>query len=250
MTRPVFHWHSCSQTDRGRTRKINEDAFLDLPQEGLWIVADGMGGHLSGELASNAVINSCRNIKAAGNLSLFTEEVKQRLQETNQFLRTEATRRDAVAIGSTAVALLTSEGQFSCIWAGDSRLYLYRNGALKQLTRDHSLMEEFIREGLIPPDTRSHPTQNIITRSIGGQDELQLDSIIGELCHGDIFLACSDGLSKELTDQEIAAIIKENNLGQSCQKLIESALAHGAHDNVTVVLVQFEGDDKLLTQPG
>ena len=235
-----FGWRSCARSDPGRARATNEDDCLDLARQGLWIVADGMGGYTLGELASNTVVDGCRNIEAPDNLAAYADLVRQRLGLANQFLRKEAAHRDVQAIGSTVVALMLSEGRFCCLWAGDSRLYRYRDGAFEQLTRDHSLIEELMRAGVVPAGTTRHPAEGIITRSVGGDSELELDSITGELRYGDVFLLCSDGLYKELEDSAIASLMRDAIAGQTCDRLIDQALERGARDNVTVVVVAVE----------
>jgi len=233
-------WHACSRSDAGSARSTNEDSCLDLSQEGLWMVADGMGGYLLGELASGKVIDSCRAIRAPDSLAQYSEQVGQRLQAVNRFLREEAIRRDVQTIGSTVVALMVSEGRFCCLWAGDSRLYRYRDDTLEQLTSAHSLIGELIAAGVLPPGTTRHPAEGVITRSVGGDTELRLDSVTGELQSGDVFLLCSDGLYKELQDQEIADVMKQGGPETSCDHLIDMAVARGARDNVTVLLVFVE----------
>jgi len=230
-------WHSCSRSDAGCTRRANEDNCLDLPGDGLWVVADGMGGYLLGEFASHTVVDSCRVIRAPESLAQYSEQVSQKLQAANLFLREEAVRRDIQTIGSTVVALMFSEGHFCCLWAGDSRLYRYRGDTFEQLTRDHSLMDELIAAGVLPSGTTRHPAEGVITRSVGGDNELRLDNITGELRPGDIFILCSDGLYKELDDQEIAEIIKQGDPQASCDRLMDQALTRGARDNVTVMMV-------------
>lgn len=235
-----FRWHSCARSDPGRARAANEDNCLDLAHEGLWMVADGMGGYLLGELASSTVVDSCRSLAAPGSLAEYSDLVSQRLGMANRFLREEAVRRGVQTIGSTVVALLVADGSFCCLWSGDSRLYRYRDDVLEQLTRDHSLIEELIRAGVVPAGTTRHPAEGLITRSVGGDSELQLDHITGELRHGDTFLLCSDGLYKELEDSTLASIMRDAEPGQTCDRLIDQALARGARDNVTVLVVSVE----------
>jgi len=235
-----FRWHSCGRSDPGSARGENEDSCLDLAQQALWVVADGMGGYLQGELASKTIVELCHSIEAPDNLTQFSGLVSQRLKEANLSLREEAVRRDVKTIGSTVVALMLAEGSFCCLWAGDSRLYRYRNDALEQLTRDHSLIEDLIGAGVLPAGTTRHPSANIITRSVGGEDELQLESITGKLRPGDVFLLCSDGLYKELEHSEIAAAMSNAPPALVCDRLIQQTLDRGARDNVTVLVISVE----------
>jgi protein phosphatase len=233
-----LHWSSASRTDIGTVRRLNEDSVLDLPELGLWVVADGMGGHAAGDFASGAIVSELAGIPQPASLGALLGEVRQRLQNVNRRLNDEARTRREQVIGSTVVALLAFGGHGVVVWAGDSRVYRYRRGELIQLTRDHSQVEELVRLGLLTRDgVEGHPAANVITRAIGVADTLDLDSEMFPLAEEDTYLLCSDGLYRELDDSAIKDCLALGDSRQSCDSLIESALARRARDNVSVIVV-------------
>ncbi|MGA7801905.1 MAG: protein phosphatase 2C domain-containing protein [Gammaproteobacteria bacterium] len=239
---PPFRWSSACLTDVGKVRALNEDACLELPQVGVWVVADGMGGHDAGELASGMIVDALRAVPSAPGLSALLDDVEDRLLDVNARLVSEAgLRGGGVTIGSTVVVLLAHHRHCVSLWAGDSRIYCYRDGWLTRLTRDHSQVEEWVEQGrLLREDAESHPAANIITRAVGAADELYLDAEFHDLRHRDRFLLCSDGLYKELSEQEIQDIMPRGNCADVCRALVSLALERGCRDNVTVVVVEFE----------
>jgi protein phosphatase len=233
-----LHWSSASRTDVGMVRKLNEDSVLDLPDLGLWVVADGMGGHSAGDFASGSIVSELAGIPPPASLGALLGEVRQRLQNVNRQLNDEARTRREQVIGSTVVALLAFGGHGVVVWAGDSRVYRYRCGELIQLTRDHSQVEELVRLGFLARDgIEGHPAANVITRAVGVADFLELDSEMFDLTEDDIFLLCSDGLYRELDDDAIKNCLALGDCRQTCDTLIESALARRARDNVSVIVV-------------
>lgn len=248
-----FRWTSASSSHVGLVRTLNEDSCLDRPESGLWAVADGMGGHTLGDFASHLVVDNLGNIEIASRIANVVSKVRQRLQAVNQQLREEAVVRDAGIIGSTVVVLIA--GEYSCgyLWAGDSRLYLFRHGSLQQLTRDHTQLEECrLRGDLPPPDSADYPSRNIITRAVGAMDELDLDEKIMTIDDGDIFLLCSDGLSNEVTESEIRDALLTGNCRQAVETLIEIALKSGGRDNISAVVVRaddLDSTDRTLLNP-
>lgn len=248
-----FRWTSASSSHVGLVRTLNEDSCLDRPESGLWAVADGMGGHTLGDFASHLVVDNLSNIEVASRIAKVVSKVRQRLQAVNQQLRDEAVVRDAGIIGSTVVVLIA--GEFSCgyLWAGDSRLYLFRHGSLQQLTRDHTQLEERrLRGDLPPPDSADYPSRNIITRAVGAMDELDLDEKIMTVDDGDTFLLCSDGLSNEVTESEIRDALLTGNCRQAVETLIEIALKRGGRDNISAVVVRaddLDSTDRTILNP-
>jgi serine/threonine protein phosphatase Stp1 len=154
----------------------------------------------------------------------------------------EAARRGAdTTIGSTVVILLACDSTFACLWSGDSRIYRLRNDELMQLTRDHTPVQELIDAGQLREEyADNHPLANVITRAVGTNPQLMLDVVSGEITTDDLFLLCSDGLSRMVSDREICAILREQPLHKVTDALIAAALARGGRDNVTVVVVSFE----------
>lgn len=234
---------SAAATHVGTVRKLNEDAWLDRPDLGLWAVADGMGGHEAGDYASRAIVHALHDLDPPASAPDFLSAVGDCLAAVNAGLRGTAAERGVSLIGSTVVALLTFDGHFACLWAGDSRLYRLRNGGLEQITKDHSQVQELVDAGVIDADAaEQHPAANVITRAIGAGDVLDLDLRQGRIEQGDVFLLCSDGLFKALPEQDIAAIVASNPIETGAQRLIERALAAQASDNVTVVIVAARED--------
>ncbi len=233
-------WRSSHYTDRGEIRKVNEDAYLDWPEMRLWAVADGMGGHDGGVLASHQIVECLRATEEPRNLSDFIEKVRAQLQEANRILRSMLANTGASdVVGSTVVALLAFGEKCACLWAGDSRAYLFRNGEFLQVTRDHSMVDELVRVGSISPeDAARHPQANVVTRAVGGAEALEVDVVTLNTEPKDLFVLCSDGLTKELSDNEIASILADSTPQLACERLLQKALEHGGKDNVTVVITQ------------
>ncbi len=241
----TLHWSSASASHQGKVRKHNEDAYLDLSERKLWVVADGMGGHAVGDVASRMIVDALNEVPTPKDLEEYINEVSNCLQTVNQQLIDEAGHRHETVIGSTVVTLLAHDNRYACIWAGDSRLYLSRGGTLSQLSRDHSHVEQLIARGLINrSQAKNHPGSNAITRAIGATNKLQLDSKIEQARDGDIYLLCSDGLTNEVSDEEIATELARGNCQRICNNLLESALNHGARDNISIVVIRV--DDPLL----
>ncbi len=234
-----FEYISASLSHVGCVRTLNEDSCLELVDHQLWLVADGMGGHMAGDVASRTVVDYAQVAPFSPIFSLFAEQVENQLIGAHKAL-VDAGKAKGKISGSTVVAFLAHDRQGLVMWAGDSRLYLFRQKRLYQVSRDHSFVEELLAMGGITPEAaRSHPRANVITRAVGAGDELVLDLNIFELQHGDLLLLCSDGLYKELEDSEIAAFMaKSVSPARIVQDLIGTCLERKAQDNVTVVVVQ------------
>jgi len=234
---PLF-WTSASRTEVGKVRKKNEDACLELLSHGLWVVADGMGGHDTGEVASAEIVKTLGQFSTPTQLSRSVDEIEDRLQETNLYLRklARATRQDCV-IGSTVVVMFAYRGFLAYFWAGDCRLYRYRGGKLVQLTQDHTQVEDMVTNGLLTRlEARRHPNANIVTRAIGAREGLFLDADIELVSPGDRFLLCSDGLDKELNDIEIRDHVANGGDREAVNSLVNLALSRKARDNITVIV--------------
>jgi serine/threonine-protein phosphatase Stp1 len=237
----AVHLRSWATTNSGPKRKHNEDAYVDRPDLGVWAVADGAGGHHAGEVASGMIRESLEAIPSGLSASELLSEVRTRIEMTHEALRAEAQRRGPdVIIASTVVVMLARNDHFACLWAGDSRAYLLRDGALQQITRDHSLVQELVESGVIrPEEAEHHPRANVITRAVGADlDEFALDKVSGRIQAGDRFLLCSDGLSKTVPDSELATLLSENAATAPSETLVAAALALNATDNITAVAVE------------
>jgi protein phosphatase len=236
-----FGWTSASRSHPGKVRDVNEDACLDLPEHGLWVVADGMGGHTLGEFASGLAVQSLKDLPPSEDLEQRVKAAQERLREANRQLRAEALRRETPLIGTTVAALLAAGRRCACLWAGDSRIYLYRAGRLNQLTRDHSHLEAArSRHVGEADDTLIMPRANLITRALGCEDTLELDEVTIELLDGDMFLLCSDGLSNEVNELSIEQALLTGLCTLACDTLIDMALEREARDNITAVVVSAE----------
>ncbi len=237
-----FNWRSHARTDVGTVRTINEDACLDLNEQGLWVVADGMGGHAAGDVASKLIVQAMAELSHPDCLGDFIDTVEQGILEVNQrLLDLSARELDNQTVGSTVVSLLAHANHCAVLWAGDSRLYRLREGKLDMLMREHTQAEELVEQGLLDEaEAESHPTFNILTRAVGAQDPLYIDVDLFDVEKGDRFLLCSDGLNKAVSDEEISIGMQNNSPEESVDLLLNQALEQGSRDNVTIIVVDAE----------
>ena len=237
-----YRWWSCGRTDTGRLRRVNEDAYLNLDNIGLWIVADGMGGHAKGDVASRLIVDSFEGVAKPQSADAFAELVRDRLSLANERMRHQLPGlQPGEIMGSTVVAFLVYKREWRCLWAGDSRAYLMREGRLTQITRDHSVAQDMVERGEIRQEQAAyHPYANRITRAIGTQNELLLDEYRSHLRDGDTVLLCSDGLNKEVDDEEVEEILTQYDCDDASRELVDLTLERGARDNVTVAVIKFE----------
>jgi serine/threonine-protein phosphatase Stp1 len=232
---------SWAMTHPGMKRKHNEDTYVDRPDLGIWAVADGAGGHQAGEVASGMIREALEAIPPGLSASELLAQVRMRIESTHTALRDLAMQRGPdVTVASTIVVLMARGEHFACLWAGDSRVYLLRDGVMQQITRDHSLVQELVDAGAIrPEEAESHPRANVITRAVGADlDDFALDKVSGRLQPGDRFLLCSDGLSKTLPESQLTTLLGARDGVPPPQALVAAALAMNATDNVTAVMVE------------
>jgi protein phosphatase/serine/threonine-protein phosphatase Stp1 len=236
-----MRFRSGSATHNGAVRKYNEDRLVDRAELGLWAVADGAGGHQAGEVASGMIADALNAIPSGLAASEMLAQVRLRIGDVHAALCTEAAARGpSTVIASTVVILIATGSHFACLWAGDSRVYLLRHGEMRQITRDHSLVQELVEQGNIrPEDAEGHPHANVITRAVGAEAELfELDKVSGQLLAGDRFLLCSDGLCKTLSDPELGQLLASGGGPDITDAMIAAALARQVNDNVTAVVVE------------
>lgn len=225
-------------SDVGRVRAVNEDAFLSRPERGLWVVADGMGGHAGGRFASSVVVEALARTPPGRDLADLVQNVAASIGEANRRILAQAQDQGAV-IGATVAILLAQEREFACVWAGDSRIYLIRDGRIQQATRDHTEAQELIQQGVLTPEqAKTWPRRHVITRAIGVDDDPELELARGPLASGDVFVLCSDGLTGHVADEEILAAAIAHSPQTAAQALVDMTLARGAQDNVTVVIAR------------
>jgi protein phosphatase len=248
-----FRWTSASRSHVGLVRKVNEDSCLDMPDHRLWVVADGMGGHALGDFASQSIVAALNTIPPHDSLGEFVVDARERLQTVNRLLREEADARGVHIIGSTVVVLLAHERRCAYLWAGDSRIYRYRNGLLTQLTRDHSQIEELRAIGNPALEEAISPiVRNMITRAVGAAESLDLDEEIIEVEDGDVFLLCSDGVSNEVSEEDMCRVLAPGNCRHAAEMLVDIALERGGHDNISAVVVRaddMDSTDKTVLNP-
>lgn len=223
-------------THKGRVRGLNEDSYVADPQLGLWIVADGMGGHESGEVASRIAVDFIHEQLAQG---AELREAAARAHDVVTLAAREGLGQPGM--GSTLVALQLRDARYEIVWVGDSRAYLWQNGSLRQLTRDHSFVQKMVDEGQISSaEAVNHPYRNVITQALGvaDLDRVEVGEVSGTLCQGDMVLLCSDGLTGEVPEEQIGELLHgDGDLQDRAQALVEAALDHGGSDNVTVLLI-------------
>ncbi len=226
-------------THVGRVRKANEDSMLVRPDLGLWVVADGVGGYEAGQLASNTVTTTLESIGPAVSQGDQVARFQARILDANEKIHGFSAERDGAPMGSTVAAVLIFERSYSCLWAGDSRVYLIRDRQMTQVSRDHSEVQELLDQGVLSPEqARSYPRSNVITRAIGIFDDPGLETRQGEIEPGDVLLICSDGLTGHITDAEILAGIMGRRSQEACDMLIDETLERGASDNVSIVIIR------------
>ncbi len=234
-----------SMTDVGKIRQINQDYIFTsenpigrLPN--LFIVADGMGGHNAGDFASRYTVESVVNAIKNSNKTEKVAIIREAIEETNRKLIEKASEDTLLTGMGTTIVLCTVEGDEACVAnVGDSRLYLLGD-RIKQVTKDHSLVEEMVRMGeLEPENARIHPNKNIITRAIGAVDEVAVDFFTLPLHEGNRILLCSDGLTNMVEDDEIQMIVdRQQDLVDGVQQLIACANRNGGKDNIAVILIE------------
>ena len=216
-------------------------------------MADGMGGHTAGDLASGMIVRALGALAVPNALTSFSAAARGTLQTVNHQLREEAARRGVRMIGSTVVVLMARGREFAWLWAGDSRIYLYRDAQLEPLTTDHSYVAELQAQGHLSAEAaRHHPSQHLITRAVGAADWLDLDEGRIVVRDGDLFLLCSDGLSNEVQTPEMVRALEGGDCQHAADLLVEMALQAGGRDNITAVVVRVDdpvASDRTLVNP-
>jgi serine/threonine protein phosphatase PrpC len=251
-----LHIRYGTHTDRGKVRATNEDCYTASAKSKLFLVADGMGGHAAGEIASSiaaSTVEECVALRRETGrdplevLLLAVEEANSRIYET------QLERLELAGMGSTITALSFRDDHYHLAHVGDSRAYLLRDGELRQLTRDHSLVWPLYESGVLAKDElSSHPQKNLITRSIGPHAQVEIDTDMGTVRDGDLFLLCSDGLTDVVPDDRIRRILTGDRMSpqQLSEALIAAAGHAGAPDNVTVVVVRIEPGESADDETG
>jgi len=231
-----YRIESAAVTDTGPVRSMNQDRFLEQPESGLWVAADGMGGHSRGEYASQLVVDVIASLEPAATVSASLQAARVALSRANgDLIRLALGAGESQRSGSTAVVLAIRQQEWGVLWAGDSRVYLLRDGVLRVLTRDHAAGSETMDEF---DDTNPTPSTGELTRAVGGHEELMPDRALGQLLPADRFLLCSDGLHGAVNHAQLREILqREHEPRQAVTTLLEAAIDAGTRDNVTAVVV-------------
>ena len=247
MATAVVHYAAAAVSDRGRKRPSNEDAYGFSVEHGVFIVCDGMGGAAAGEIASSIAVDEVMGLLASRAMeqpATLLRAAEQAICAANDAIYSRAQRHERLSgMGTTLVALVAEESRVWVLNIGDSRCYQLRNGSLKQLTLDHSLVEEQVRMGrMTHAEALRSPLRNVITRALGTQECVSPDVFELEAEPGDLFLLCSDGLTRELTDSDLQSLLGVDfPLDDLCGRLVTAANKAGGHDNITCLVVRAEG---------
>jgi len=235
-------WQSAARSETGKVRVHNEDALLASSSQGLWAIADGMGGHANGALASRCIIEGLSALRLDGALEQRIAQVRGLLSELNRRLARDLTlaadQQDSI-MGSTVVVLLIDDARAACLWAGDSRCYLWREQRLFQLTRDHSLAQQLMDDHRLSAEQAArHPASQALTRAVGAAAALELDCVELELRPGDRFLLCSDGIHQTSPAAVLGAALEASTPGRAVDLLVEFVMRGPARDNLSAVVVR------------
>jgi PPM family protein phosphatase len=238
----VVRFTAAALTDRGRKRPSNEDAFGYSVEDGVFVVCDGMGGAAAGEVASSLAVDEVLRVFQKHNGSaVLPRDAEEAIAVANRTIYSRARRNDNLSgMGTTLVAAVVRDQHVWVLNIGDSRCYRLRAGRLKQVTLDHSLVEEQVRMGrMTRSEAARSPLRNMITRALGTQSQVTPDCFDFEAEPGDLLLLCSDGLTREVPDRTIEFLISSDlPLEDRCVRLVEAAKKAGGHDNITCVLVE------------
>ena len=236
--RREFAFTSAALSDVGTVRSLNEDSFVLRDDIGLWAVADGVGGHQGGDMASRTLAEALGSLGRPNGGRSFLSAVEGAILSSHERIQRHAAIAAGRPPGSTVACLVAYRGFAACLWVGDSRIYRIRSSAIKQLSKDHSVVQELVDAGgLSPEEARRHPQSNVITRAVGLARGDEIDSVRTPLEDGDRFLLCSDGLTGVLPDETVLELLKTWAASAAVKALTDAALSRGARDNVTAVVV-------------
>ena len=230
-------------TDVGLVRKANEDSILLMTEQSFWLVADGMGGHANGALASQTAVSGFKALQLSDDFEQAITEIADRMHAVNSRLSHMNSEAESGQMGTTAISLLIRGDKFAVIWVGDSRAYIYRRGGLFQISVDHTHVQDLVDEGILrPEEAKDHPMGHVLTRALGVQESVQVDVVQDIIEPGDRIILCSDGLTGPVSDDRIREIVTNNCTDTAVADLIGAAHAGGAADNVTVIVVAIDGE--------
>ena len=251
MSFAPFRIESAALTHVGRVRDKNQDSYCIRERDGLWAVADGMGGHEGGEWASGKLVEKLEAVEVPDDLDEAAAAVAGAIRAANAAILAEAAERGR-QMGTTLVALVVKGGRYRVLWVGDSRAYRLRDGDFTQLSRDHTQVQEMVDRGLMAADQLvGHPMSHILSRAVGARESFEIDQVEGEVAPGDVFLLCSDGLHGYVEKDVIRRLLGRGAPERALDELIALTLEAGAPDNVTGIAI-WASDPTLIsfTQPG
>ncbi|HMO74215.1 MAG TPA: protein phosphatase 2C domain-containing protein [Sphingopyxis sp.] len=235
---------SAGISDIGLKRGANEDALLMRDEAGLWLVADGMGGHEHGAFASGVAVSGLRNIALPGDFDGAVGQIAERFHAINGHIWQAGDPASDRPSGTTAVALVVRGHRFAILWVGDSRAYIYRSGGLFQLSTDHTMVQDLVDQGMLTEEqARSHPMSHVLSRALGVTEAVQVDIVQDQLEPGDRFLLCSDGLTGPVGTGPIRETLALADPQACAEALIAAAHAAGAPDNVTVAVIDIVAEE-------
>lgn len=248
---PCVRWESAFLSHSGTVRAVNEDSCLNAPDLGVWVVADGMGGHEAGQTASRMIVDALQVLPAVRCGETTLAAVRDRIAAVNAaIIELSRVRYDGRTVGSTVAVLIACNGDVVCLWAGDSRIYRYRDDRLEQLTRDHSPVEQLVAMGLLDRTrAATHHLANVVTRAVGVRPDLAIDDRRERVQLGDRFVLCSDGLTRVVSDAEIAENLRAGGCAQIAQRLLSLSLSRAASDNVTIGVVVAGEEGEVSGKP-
>lgn len=238
----TLEYSSVENTHQGNVRVLNEDSILSRKDAGIWVVADGMGGHEAGELASQLIISDLEALPHRAYLADFVDDVEDTLLLVNKKLRAHSLKKlNGLTVGSTVVCLILKDCVGVVLWVGDSRLYRFRGGRLELLTKDHSEVQVQVDKGLLTQDqAENSAVKNMLSRAIGAFDEVDVDVNAFQIDKNDTFLLCSDGLYNEVSVTDMEKTFSQGNLNKVSDMLMKKCLDSEARDNVSFIVVKVE----------
>ncbi len=242
MSMSDLRFETAAITHTGHVRQVNEDSIFASAKHGIWLVADGMGGHRDGGIASSMVTEAAATFANESNRSFtFLDQMKR----VNAKLLERSNGHHDSIVGTTVNALIIEGNHFYCLWAGDSRSYLIRNGTLSQISQDHTEVQELVNSGAISvEEAKTWPRRNVITRAVGVHNNLDMELAEGEVQAGDCFILCSDGLTGHVSDAEILSYVIWSSPQSACDRLLELALERGGKDNISIIVLRAAKPDK------
>ncbi len=240
MDDTAIRWRSASYSNVGKVRQCNEDSFLDKTESGIWAIADGMGGHEAGDVASQTIVKRLNELTPRAYISDYTDLVEDCLLEINrELLEYSRTELNGLTIGSTVVCMIARGNLGVALWVGDSRLYRLRGDDFVQLTKDHSEVQRLVDEGVISREQAEKSAfKNVLTRAMGAHDVVEIDINAFDVKEGDRYLLCSDGVYNELEEAQLIELTKCKNFNKITDKLTTACLSTPARDNFTFIVIQ------------